>query len=62
MVSICYKVENAQSVTVSPVHFRAGSLRNGCLTDQPRKTTTYVVTATGGGGDTDEEKVTIKVR
>ena len=61
-VRICYKVENAQSVTVSPVHFRSGSARIGCVTDQPQKTTTYVVTATGAGGDTDEEKVTIKVR
>jgi hypothetical protein len=60
-VSICYKVDNAQSVTVDPVHFRAGSLRNGCLTDRPTKTTTYVVRATGGSGDTDEERVTIKV-
>jgi hypothetical protein len=61
VVSICYKVDNAQSVTISPVHFRAGSLRHGCVTDQPGKTTTYVVTATGRAGDTDEERVTIKV-
>jgi len=61
MVSVCYKVDNAQSVTITPVKFRAGSQRNGCVTDQPRRTTTYVIQATGAAGDTDEERVTIKV-
>ena len=60
-VSICYKVENAQSVTVEPVHFRAVNNRDGCVVDQPRKTTTYVVRATGADGNTDIERVTIKV-
>ena len=61
-VSICYKVENAQSVTVEPTAYRGGKARDGCVLDQPRKTTTYVVRARGAAGDTDEERATIKVR
>jgi len=60
VVSICYKVENARSVTIVPGTFRA-TTQNGCTAVQPPKTTTYTVTATGAGGDKDEEKVTIKV-
>jgi hypothetical protein len=61
-VSICYKVENAQSVTVEPTAYRGGPQRDGCVLDQPRKTTTYVIRAKGATGDTDEERATIKVR
>ena len=60
IANICYKVENAKAVTITPVHFQSTS-QNGCTIVQPAKTTAYVVTATGAGGDTDEEKVTIKV-
>jgi len=60
VASICYRVENAQSVTISPANFRA-TTQNGCTVVQPAKTTTYTVTATGAGGDKDEEKVTIKI-
>jgi hypothetical protein len=59
-VSICYKTENAQSVTISPANFRAAT-QHGCTMVRPARTTTYTVTATGAGGDKDEEKVTIKV-
>jgi hypothetical protein len=61
-VSICYKVENAQSVSIDPLSFRGGKERDGCVIDQPRKTTTYIIRATGAGGDSDEERVTIRVR
>jgi len=61
-VSICYKVENAQGVGIDPIGFRGGKERDGCVIDQPRKTTTYVVHATGASGDSDQEKVTIRVR
>ena len=61
LVNICYKVENAQSITVEPIHFKA-TINHGCFTDQPRKTTTYVVTATGADGDSDQERAIIKVR
>jgi hypothetical protein len=61
-VSICYKVENAQSVTVAPTTYHGGPQRDGCVVDQPKKTTSYLVRAKGAGGETDEERVTIKVR
>jgi hypothetical protein len=60
IANICYKVENATSVTISPIHFQARA-QTGCTIVQPVKTTTYLVIATGAGGDKDEEKVTIKV-
>jgi len=60
IANICYKVDNARSVTISPTHFQSGA-QTGCTIVQPAKTTTYLVTATGAGGDKDEEKVTIKV-
>ena len=60
VASICYKVENAQSVRVAPGNFR-GPDKYGCTIVNPARTTTYTVTALGAGGDTDEEKVTIKV-
>ena len=61
-VSVCYKVENAQSVTVTPGRTRNGKENDGCVVDQPQKTTTYVIKATGANGETDQERVTIKVR
>jgi hypothetical protein len=61
-VSICYQVENVQSVTIEPTKYRGGKETHGCALDQPRKTTEYVVRAKGAAGDTDEERVTIRVR
>jgi hypothetical protein len=56
---ICYKVENAVSVTITPgtVHPDVG-----CAVEHPMKTTTYTVTATGAAGDTDTERVTARVK
>ena len=61
-VSICYRVENAQSVTISPTKYKGGTQPDGCVVDQPQKTTTYTVKATGAAGESDQEHVTIKVR
>src|ERR1039458_7622882 len=62
LVSICYTVENARAVTIDPIAFRGGSARKGCATDQPRKSTTYTVSAVGAGGDKDQERVTVQVK
>ena len=51
----------AQSVTIDPIGFKAGSGAYACTTHQPKETTTYVVTAHGADGDQDSEKVTVKV-
>jgi hypothetical protein len=61
LVSLCYRVENAASVEIDPIHFRGASKPKGCAMDTPRKTTTYVVTATGVEGSRDQEKVTVTV-
>ena len=59
-VSLCYSVTNTVSVKIDPIGFKGkGGYR--CVTDQPRKATTYVVIATGADGGTDSEKVTVKV-
>ncbi len=61
LVSLCYHVENASSVAIQPVHFHGSSQPKGCAMDNPRKTTTYVVTATGAEGSRDQERVTVTV-
>ncbi len=61
LVSLCYRVENAASVEIDPIHFRGASKPNGCAMDYPRKTTTYLLTATGVEGSRDQEHVTVTV-
>jgi hypothetical protein len=60
-VSICYRVENAESVRITPAGFRAGPDAKGCAIVRPQQTTTYTVSAHGGGVE-DQERVTIKVQ
>jgi hypothetical protein len=61
LVSVCYTVEHARTVTIDPIGFRRASAPKGCATDQPRKSTTYTISAVGAGGDKDRESVTVKV-
>jgi hypothetical protein len=61
LVSLCYRVENAASVEIDPIRFHGASSPKGCATDNPQKTTTYVVTANGAGGSRDQERVTVEV-
>jgi len=61
LVNICYTVENARTVTIEPLRFN-GSKSKGCVSDQPRKPTTYVISAVGAGGEKDQERVTVKMR
>ncbi len=63
LISICYNVQNAKTAEIQPIGFRGpAGVSRACTTDTPRKTTTYVVSATGAGGDHDQEKVTVQVR
>jgi hypothetical protein len=62
LVSICWEAANARAVTIEPISYRRQGAAKGCATDQPRKTTTYVITASGSGDDRDQEKVTVTVR
>lgn len=61
-VSICYDVLNVQSVTIEPIHYKAGSRLSGCTTHQPTATTTYTLSAIGANGEKDQEKVTVKIQ
>lgn len=61
-LSICYRVENAKSVEIQPIHFRSGPRSEGCTMTSPHETTTYVVSVVGADGDKDEERVTVRVR
>lgn len=61
-VSLCYDVRFARSVAIAPLGFRAGPGNHGCTIVQPRKTTTYTVSATGVSGDQDEQPVTVTVK
>lgn len=61
-VSICFHVRHAAALSIAPVHFRAPNPAQGCAMDNPRKTTTYVVSATGADGSHDTEHVTVKVQ
>ena len=61
LLSICFHARNAVSVEMAPLHFHAPNPAEGCTTDTPRQTTTYVVTAAGAGGDKDQQRVTVKV-
>ena len=60
-VSICYTVENSTEVRIEPIHFEGGAKLHNCAVDQPRQTTTYIVTAQGASGQ-DTEKVTVAVQ
>ena len=62
MVSFCFKAQGAVGVSGGPGRFQKGGLPAGdCLMDQPRKTTTYQLTVRGAGGQTDTERMTVKV-
>jgi hypothetical protein len=61
-VGLCYQVENAVAVTISPIGYHGGAQPKGCTSDTPSRTTTYVVSATGPAGDRDQEKVTVTVQ
>jgi hypothetical protein len=58
LVKVCFKVENAQKVKATPGKLDA---RTNCISDKPRKTTTYKITALGGDKEMDSGTVTVKV-
>jgi hypothetical protein len=58
-VVVCFKVENARDIKVSKGKLTPG--RN-CLTDRPKKTTSYKVTVLGADREQDSGTVTVIVR
>jgi hypothetical protein len=63
-VTVCYKARNAIAVTILPgTLVNPHSLEFGCVQDHPRQATAYTVDAAGAGdGNTDSERVTVKVK
>jgi hypothetical protein len=61
-VLVCYTARNATSVKITPGQGTGLTAERGCVSDNPKATTTYQVVATGAGGQTDSERVTVKVR
>ncbi len=59
MVRVCFKVDNAKNVKAS--HGKLDRTVN-CVTDSPKKTTTYTITAYGGNQQEDSGTVTVKVQ
>jgi hypothetical protein len=58
-VVVCFKVENVTSVKAGPGHFDKGA---NCITDRPKKTTVYKISALGRDNQVDSGSVTVKVR
>jgi hypothetical protein len=59
LVRVCFKVENATKIKAGPGKFAKGI---NCLNDNPKKTTTYRITAYGEDRQVDTGTVTVKVR
>lgn len=62
-VTVCFHASNAVNVAIHPGEWIPPHSNGvGCAGDQPSRSTTYTVTATGESGDTASEKVTVKVK
>jgi hypothetical protein len=58
-VTVCFKAENARDIKVSKGKLTPGK---NCLTDRPKKTTSYKVTVFGVDREQDSGTVTVTVR
>lgn len=58
LVRVCFKVQNAKSVEGKPGKLNR---KTNCLTDYPKKTTIYRITARGGDNEEDSGTVTVNV-
>ena len=58
-VVVCFKVSDATSVKAGPGRF---DKKVNCIMDNPKKTTTYKITALGKDNQEDSGTVTVKVR
>ena len=58
---ICYSVENAKSVRISPMILRVYSLPNHCLEIVPKHTTHYTLMAEGYDGAVATKSFTLQV-
>jgi hypothetical protein len=58
-VAVCFTAENARDIKVSKGKLTPGK---NCLTDRPRKTTSYKITVFGADREQDSGTVTVTVR
>ncbi len=59
---VCFGVANAKSVTLEPQSNPVWPSHNLCVDVNPKKTTTYTLTAIGPDGKSVREQVTVTVR
>jgi hypothetical protein len=61
-VTLCYGVEGAKSVTLSPGARTLPSVPQSCFTEAINQTTTFTLSAVNAAGATDSEKLTVQVQ
>jgi hypothetical protein len=59
---LCYSVSNAKSVTLEPQASKVWPSYEHCVSVSPRRTTTYMLTATDAAGQTKSAAVTVDVQ
>ena len=59
---LCYSVSNAKSVTLEPQSSAVWPSYEHCVSVSPRRTTTYMLTATDAAGHTKSAEVTVEVQ
>jgi hypothetical protein len=57
---LCYAVDNAESVEITPNVLPASSIASSCLGVAPREATTYTLTASGPDGRKIQRTLTVK--
>lgn len=60
--SLCYGISNAQSVKIEPDVKDIPVSYSNCVKVEPKKDTTYTLTATDKKGNTQQAAITIRVR
>lgn len=58
---LCYGVNNAQSVKIEPDLHNVPAAYSNCVKIEPKKTTTYTLTATDKAGNTQQAVLTVPV-
>lgn len=59
---LCYSVSNAKSVTLEPQASKVWPSYEHCVSVSPRRTTTYMLTATDAAGQTKSAAITVEVQ
>ena len=59
---LCYSVSNARSVTLEPQPSKVWPSYEHCVSVSPRRTTTYMLTATDAAGQTKSAAITVEVQ